>query len=350
MRVPRVGILVAHTARKNLHEAHAVLDEPAGHQTLAAERLADFFVETVERFGRVGFARHVHDARRAALHAVGELVRRDARRQLAVPWKLLHVELVQLGERVEPRALILLAQAGGRLQVHDGIAGRSKERALMRGWNEARAPVVRPAERTTARVGHHDIRRQTRCVRSQSVGHPRADAREPQVDLTGLHFVRALHVIVRAPVDRSQERHPVDVAAQLWKELRHLDAALAVLLEGERARHQWARVSLTHDDVALHLAVDRLARVLRQRRLRIERVHLTPAAAHEERDDGGRAWFEVRRFRRVWIDADRGSRAGIVRGQQIVAIEQIREGEAADAAARSEEEFTPVPEVPTAAV
>jgi hypothetical protein len=98
------------------------------------------------------------------------------------------------------------------------------------------------------------------------------------------------------------------------------------------------------------LAVDRLTRVLRQRRLRIERVHLAPAAAHEQRDHGGCAWLEMRRLRRVRIHADRGCGAGVVRSQQAVTIEQIREREPADAAARSEEEFTPVPEIPAAAV
>src|SRR6185436_17803604 len=95
-------------------------------------------------------------------------------------------------------------------------------------------------------------------------------------------------------VDRVQERNVVNVLADVREDFRHLDAALPVLLEAERARHQRTGKSLADDDITLHLAVDRLARVFRERRLRIEGVHMTPAAAHEERNDGRRPWLEVR--------------------------------------------------------
>jgi hypothetical protein len=53
VRIPRVGVLIADAAGKDLHEAHAVLDEPARHQALPAERLADFFIEAVQLLRRV---------------------------------------------------------------------------------------------------------------------------------------------------------------------------------------------------------------------------------------------------------------------------------------------------------
>ena len=311
VRVPRVDVLVADAAREDLHEPHAVLDQPARHQALPAERLGDLVVEAVQLFRGVRLAADVHGARRAALHPVGQLVGRDARGQLAVAGKLLHVQLVQLRQRIEPHALILRRHARRRLEIDDRIARGAEQRALIRGGHEAGAPVVRPAERSAASVGHHDERRQAGRDRAQAVGDPRADARKPEVDLAGLHLVGALDVVVGSSVDRAQERDLVDVPADGRKDLRDFDPALPVLPEGERARHQRARRTLPHDDVALHLAVDRLAGVLRQRRLGIEGIHLAPAAAHEQRDDGGRARLEVRRLRRVRVDADGGRRAGI---------------------------------------
>ena len=313
VRVPGIGVLVADAAGKDLDEPHAALDQPPRHQALPAERLADRLVEAVERLRGLGLAGDVHRARRASLHAVGELVRGDPRRQLAVAGKLLHVQLVQLRQRIEARALGFGGHAGRRLQIDDRIAGRTELRALIGGRNEAGAPVVRSAERSAARVGHDDVGRQAGRDRAQAVGDPRADARKSQVDLPGLHLVGALHVIVRPPVHRAQERDLVDVPAEVRKELRHLDPALPVLLEREGARHQRPGKSLPHDHVALHLAVDRLAGVLRQRRLRIERIHLAPAAAHEQRDDRGRARLEMRRLRRVRVHADRGGGARIGR-------------------------------------
>src|SRR5262245_34462769 len=126
---------------------------------------------------------------------------------------------------------------------------------------------------------------------------------------------------------------------------------MPVFLERERARHEWTGEALPDDYVALDLAVDRLTGVLRQCRFRIERVHLAPAAAHEERNDGGRARFEVRRLRRVRIDPDWRGRARIARcrrglgRQPLVAVQEVRERESADAAAGTEEKFTPVPEM-----
>src|SRR5215471_20725278 len=74
--------------------------------------------------------------------------------------------------------------------------------------------------------------------RSEAIGHPRSDAREAEIDLSRLHLVGALHVIVRSSVDRAQERDAVDVPAQVREQFRNLDAALTVFLEDERTRHE----------------------------------------------------------------------------------------------------------------
>ena len=71
---------------------------------------------------------HVHRFRRAALHPVRQLVRRDPRRQLGAAGILLQVELVQLGEQIEPGALLLRADLGRRLQIDDRVAASSGRR------------------------------------------------------------------------------------------------------------------------------------------------------------------------------------------------------------------------------
>ena len=159
VRVPRIGVLVAHPAVEQLHESHAVLDQPARHQALPAERLRDRVVEPVQLPRRLRLLVDVERLGRAPLHAIRQLVRRDARREIGVAGILLHVELVQLRQQIEPRALLFGAHAGRRLQVDDRIAGRAKQRPLIRGRNEARAPVVDAAERAAARVVNHDERR-----------------------------------------------------------------------------------------------------------------------------------------------------------------------------------------------
>src|SRR6184192_742661 len=79
------------------------------------------------------------------------------------------------------------------------------------------------------------------------------------------------------------------MAADLRKQIRHLDSRLPVPLEPERARHQGTRIALTHDHVAGDLAIERLTGVLGQRRLRVEGVDMADAAGHEERNHGGGA-------------------------------------------------------------
>ena len=202
---------------------------------------------------------------------------------------LLHVQLVQLRQGVEPGALLLGAHPLRRLQIDNRIADRAEQRALIAGRHEAGAPVVRPTEWATPVVVHDDKGRQAGAFGPKAVGDPGTHARKSHPNLTGLHFIGRLHVIVRAPVDRPQEGQLVDLGGEMRKELRHVHAALPVLLEREGARHQRAREALTDDDAAVHFAVERLSGIPRQGGLRVERVHLADPAAHEERNDGSRA-------------------------------------------------------------
>ena len=199
---------------------------------------------------------------RAPLHPIRELVGRDACGQIGVARILLHVELVQLREQIQPGPLLLRADLGRRLQVDDRIAGRAEERPLVGRGDKARAPVVDAAERAAAPILNHHVRRQARVLRTKPVGDPRTDAREPHADLSGLHFVGRLDVVVGLAVDRSHEGNLVDVSGDVREQVRHLEAGLAVFPELERARHQRPRMALAHDDVASDFAVERLSCVL----------------------------------------------------------------------------------------
>src|SRR4029077_6170701 len=131
------------------------------------------------------------------------------------------------------------------------------------------------------------------------------------------------------------------------KEIRDLQAGLSVFLERKRARHQWAGVTLAHDDITCHFPVQRLSGVFHQRGLRIERVHVTDAAAHEQRNHRRRTRLEMRRLRCVRIEPGRlriaRGRMDDVVGQEPVLIQQVGQGDAADPAAGPEQELASRP-------
>ncbi len=347
MRVPRVGVLVAHAALEQLHETDAVFDEPAREQTLAAERLGDRFVEAVQLLGGFRLAADVDRLRRAPLHAVRELVRRDPGRQIRGARELLHVELVELRQQIQTIALRFRRHSRDRLQVDDRIAARAEERSLIRSRHVACAPVGRTADRSSPGVGNHDERRQAGAFGAKTIRNPRTGARESHPDLPRLHLVVRLHVIVRAAEHGVDERDVVHVLAEVREHLGHQFSTLSVTLELERARHQRPGITLPDDDVAMDLVVDRLARVLDEAFLVVEEVDRARTTAHEERDHRLRTRLEMRRLQCVRIVPQRLRRAGVgdFRREQPLRVEHVRERHAADATAGSPQEFTTRPEI-----
>ena len=89
--------------------------------------------------------------------------------------------------------------------------------------------------------------------------------------------------------------------AELREDLADFDAALAVLLEREGRLQQIAGLALRLQIARGH----RLAVVLRQHRLGIERVHLRRPAVQEQVDDALRLGGKVRRLGRKRISTDR---------------------------------------------
>ena len=189
-------------------------------------------------------------------------------------------------ERVEPRALLVGRDAGRRFEIDNRITARAKWRALVRRRQEPRRPDLRSTDRAPAIVVQHDEARQPGAFRSEAVGQPRSHGRKAGANLTGLHLEVGQRVIVRSSVDRSQECDLVDVPGDIGEQLGDVHSGLTVLLERERARHQRAGETLPNDHFTL--SAERLARNLGQRGFGVERVYLTDAATHEQRDD--RAW------------------------------------------------------------
>jgi hypothetical protein len=79
---------------------------------------------------------------------------------------------------------------------------------------------------------------------------------------------------------RPDHANVVDAFADLGKNVADFDSALPVLLKSERGAHQVPGLGFGHERSAGH----RLAIVLGQHRLGIERIHLGDSAVHEQED------------------------------------------------------------------
>ena len=111
--VPSLEVIVAvPAAGKYLHEAHTLLNKPTGHQTLAAEFSRLLAIHAVRLTDVLRFAFHVDDARHLGLHAEGEFVATHARGEILVAGMLGGVALIEKGEFVEGRPLMIARLVG----------------------------------------------------------------------------------------------------------------------------------------------------------------------------------------------------------------------------------------------
>ncbi len=78
----------------DLHEAHAALDEAAGHEAFAAEVSRRALVQAVHFLGFGGLRGKVHQVGGFHLHAVGQLERVDAGGEIGFARMLGQVVLV----------------------------------------------------------------------------------------------------------------------------------------------------------------------------------------------------------------------------------------------------------------
>ena len=125
----------------------------------------------VELHGRVGLGRHVHQLRRAGLHAVGHLVGVESGEDLRVADRV-EPRLVELGDGVVESALALAGEAFRAVQVEDRIALATERHALEGRRQEAARPegIARP--RTARTALQDDESRQALGLAAEPVGDP----------------------------------------------------------------------------------------------------------------------------------------------------------------------------------
>ncbi len=308
--VPRAGAAVA--AVKDLHEADAPLDQPSGHQALAAERLGLFLVEPIQRAGRRCFHLAVDNFGHGGLHAKGQLVRADAGQQGGV------VRILDGRQAIQP---IDQCELGLLLLAKHVAAGRGKRKRILGVDAQLYAAVLGPqvvgavrADAATA-VGNwraqHDEPRQVFVDRSQAIVDPRADRGELAFEhvAAGVKLKLRAVVVVGGP-HRADDRQVVGTAGQLGPPVADLQPAGAMLLKADlRGKQLVADVAIGivgYDDpqvllderrgehVAVRRVADLLAGELGQCRLGVEAFQVAHTADEEDPDHALGARANVR--------------------------------------------------------
>ena len=145
--------------------------------------------------------------------------------------------LVQEGEL---GSLVVVAHLLRALEIIDRRSLGMKMRPLVRAWQERGAPVrgVTLGKSPALRVAHHNEARQILGLAPQPVGRPRAQARKAHPRHPRVHHEQGRRMIVRLGEHRMNERHLVDVPAEVRENLGDHLAGLAPGREPERRLHQ----------------------------------------------------------------------------------------------------------------
>ena len=144
---------------EELHEAHALFDQPPGQQAVVGEaRLARLRAVGFER-SACGLLGDVHHLRHASLHAEGQFVLGDARQRFRVA-QARGLHLVQVAQRVERLAAQLAVHARRighiqhRIALASGTARPETPTAESRCPNEFLPPFgCTPLEISTTKPG-----------------------------------------------------------------------------------------------------------------------------------------------------------------------------------------------------
>ena len=233
---------------------------------------------------------------RLGLHPVGDLHRLDRRLELRVarplavePQPIQLLEQVQLAPLLGQREL-LVVDVGHELLRVEVLADERRvvlllhlvgdERALVHRRQEGAVPQRRAHRRRHVGTEHHEAR-QVLVVGAEAVGEPRAERWAADLGVAGVHHQHRRLVVRDVGVHGADEADVVGAAADVRKQLAHLHAALAVLLERERRLEQAPGLPFGRDVPA----GQRLPVVLVEHRLGVEAVDLRQAAVHEQEDD-----------------------------------------------------------------
>jgi len=234
--IPGAGAAVA--AVEDLHESHALFNQPAGHQALPAELLRLFAFQTIERLRRGGFSRDVDHAWHGRLHVEGQLVALDPGPQRRVVRILDGRQPVQPGQQLKFAALLLAKD----------ILPRSGERQRIFGVDAQLHAAVLGAEivgavgaDTAAAIGdgsaQDDEAGQIVVQRSQAIVNPGAERGK----LTLEHVAPGVKLQLRAVVvvgcpDRADHGQVVGTGTQVREPAADFQSALAAFLESHLHR------------------------------------------------------------------------------------------------------------------
>jgi hypothetical protein len=233
------GTLVLHAAGVDLDEADAPFDHPPGDQALSGEVVAAFVPNAVQVLNVLRLCVDIDCFGRRRLHAVRQFEALNPRSQLALGVMLLMVKLVELFEQVQLPTLGGGRHRLGRNQVVDRLPFGSQMRSLIDSRQEAGAPVGGVAFRQTTflGIGHHHEGGQVLAFAPQPVRHPRADARIPHSRQAAVHHEQRRRMVVRFGKAGMNERHLVDVFAQVREQRGDHLAGLAAGSEFEGGLH-----------------------------------------------------------------------------------------------------------------
>ena len=199
---------------------------------------------------------------------------------------------VEAGEHVELPALHGdrgMAAADVLDQLLHSLVLAVDVRALEHARQEARLPVVGALDRLPPRTHRHEARK-VAVLRAQTIEHPRTHARPRLHRIAAVHQHQRRLVIGQAGPHRADDRQRVGVRGGALEEFADLQPAVAVPLEPKRAGERASRLPLGGNRKR-----QRLARILCQKRLRVEGVDVRRTAVEEELDHAAHARREVRR-------------------------------------------------------
>ena len=141
-------------------------------------------------------------------------------------------------------------------------------------------PIDRPARWKPARIGQHDIRGEIVRLAAEAVTHPRPEYGEAVQPETGVGLKRRGRVIGRVGDHRANDCQLIRDARDVRKKVRDPQPALAALFELPIVLPKEA--DLPEERLGLLGRGERLAVILLEQRLVVERIEVTHPPAQED--------------------------------------------------------------------
>ena len=275
-----MGIPVVGRARiDQFNEPHTTFSESSGHQTLPGKPPGAASFQTIQRMGRIGFARQIEELGQLHLHAEGRLKGLHPSRQEGIgrtgrPMPEVHA--------VHGRHLQGLKFFGRGPPAHIGhrFLTRHHPGALMRPRQEITGPDLPPGIRALG-CNHHEGR-QVAVLGAQAIADPGSDAGAGEGERSGVDAQGGLVMIGVVGGHRPDHAQVIHTPGHVGKETAHFGAAPA--MSGEIPLRPLGK----HGEVALAplelINGHRLARIGEQPRLGIPRIDMGNPAAHVQED------------------------------------------------------------------